>query len=204
MIVIFPAMSWYYLQAGYNYQLDARSELVPYHQLKSEEFNPNGEKYLSFEDLKGSLSIFGILNEGENSDNYFKLMEKLCLQFDDEKVFFITINLDTTINYDYTNDCEANIVLTSSERIFADDILKQFKKPKIEQGRNEEGAYELEPVATDWKTYPYLVLVNEELNIINYYDRNNESQIKRLVEHVAMVMPREKQMKPEIYREKEK
>ena len=206
MIIVFPAMSWYYLQAGYNYQLDARSELVPYHQIQSGEFSPKGEKYLSFEDLKGSLSLFGVLSKGEDSDKYFRLMDKLCLQFADEKVFFITMNMDSTADYSSLNDCiaEGNIQVAESERTQVEALIKQFKVPKIEAGRNEEGAYNLGPVANDWKNYPYLVLVDEELNIINYYNRNDENQVKRLVEHVAMVMPREKQMKPEIYREKEK
>ena len=80
---------------------------------------------------------------------------------------------------------------------------------KIPSSRQEDGdmtfKYLLrEDSSGNLADYPYLVLVDTSKTIRNYYRVDIESEVKRMVEHIAMIMPRTPERDIILKREKEK
>jgi len=210
MLIAFPAMSWYYLQAGFNYQLNARQELKDYGEIPFQNGISLQSQTIDNEQLKKNLSVFCFLNTTRDNTAQLALLKKLNRQFADEKVLFLVYDLNGNMEalktkaatYELLND--KKVWLMDADQTNSLAILKGIQKPDFEKGKDTDGNLTLTPIAKGTTDYPYFVLVDTKLQIKNYYDYQNEDQVKRLVEHLAMIMPREKQMKPEIYREKEK
>ena len=93
--------------------------------------------------------------------------------------------------------------LTGDEGKMTDLLTATYKVPIF--GTSEKPEISFDPkVNTLPEDYPYFVLIDNELTIRNYYNINEEASMNRLVEHLAIILPRERREKAEHRPEKEK
>lgn len=200
LIVVFPFISWMYLRAGFNYQKEAWGELQDYGSLSAFTFQAQNGKEISKTQLtnKVVLAAFYSANETQN-ERQIESMKRLHDQFDDrEDVSFALLSTQANkaasqsmLAKHEIDDPNQFYLLSGSDEKVLDLMRKNFKQPNMEKGRGDDKKYELS-VANNLmpKDYPYFVLVDGKGLIRNYYDFRNEEHIKRVVEHLAILMPR--------------
>ena len=203
VLVGFPAISWYYLKSGFEYQKKAFSELMDYGQIPEFAFPAVFGEPLSKTDISDKVAVFGFLQDNTaSSDSLLDLYSRLHDQFHDrDEIQFIFFNLNPEY---YTTEQHNSIATTYelrdsvqihfliAEKMVAKQLATtQFKKPDFSHTLEMGTPIPLNPINADEKLeYPYLVLANNGI-IKNYYDYRKESSVKRLVEHLALLMPRD-------------
>jgi len=219
IMIIFPLLSWFYLKQGLDYQRSTRSELVNYGKLapfglsnlKGQEFN--------LDSLKSQMAVISFIGEND-SDN--KTMLKMQQQLHDQfgksnNLHFLAIPLlKNKATFQYLGDLanEYNLTDPIQHHFLSGKILAirnwlgtEIKVPK-EKVAKEEGGTPLWILEKDHSNeitdYPYFVLVDTSMNIRNYYNYKNYDEVKRMVEHIAIILPQPKQRDAIIQREKEK
>lgn len=214
LLVILPAGSWYYLRSGFSYQKQAWSELKDYGQIPS--FNLTTQEGVPFKqsDLKGKIVVSNFLSiDQEDSAAKMDLVKKMHVQFDDRKdmVFvFYGMNSAEDTAADLKAFAEKNGVTDHQQCIFLngdDSEIRQilqsgFKVPQLDQPKDKDNKYELSSTAVN--DYPYFILSDTSSMIRNYYDYREEAAITRMIEHIAMILPRAPEKDIELRRDKEK
>lgn len=190
-----PLGSYYYLKRGYNYRLAALQALDNDFG-KLPEFTivgPEGEA-ISSSALNGGLVVVNFFPEGDENlkaklgDYLYRLHD----QFDDRnEVAFVTHLRDSAQAEAFLQKYE----LTDKEQCFFVPGGKDFPAKYAHEG------------LPDWKgqtIYPYFLLADSSLTIRNFYDMRQDTSIKRLVEHMAMIIPRKPERDIIFKRETEK
>ena len=79
-----------------------------------------------------------------------------------------------------------------------------YKIPLFDE-RTEDGKIPLKSIPVPIPDeYPYFVLIDSSLMIRNYYNINDQESMDRMVEHLAIILPREKKSKAVLRPPKEK
>lgn len=90
LLVVLPLGSWYYLQTGLNYRLEAINELediAPLADFQLMNYNDTLISSAAFEDQL----VVGHFYTGANEEAYFDLLQRLKAQFDERRdVYFLT------------------------------------------------------------------------------------------------------------------
>lgn len=209
ILIGFPLLSWYYLKIGYNYQMDSRSELKDYGKLPAFNFvNQNGESYTSdsIENVMTVLSFFG--KNGKKNQEMFNIMRKLNTQFGDNRnLELIIVSIESELDspgvlgglfaVNQFDEKQHHFLTTSKEDIqkwIGEGIKIPTKWTEVKDGPDE---ITLEPNKSGTiEEYPYLVLVDNKQTIRNYYHVDQEEEVKRMVEHIALLLPRD--IKPDV------
>lgn len=209
ILIGFPLLSWYYLTTGYNYQMDARSELKDYGKLPSFNFtNHMGGTYTSdsLENTMSVISFFG--KDGKMNQEMFNVMRKLNTQFgDNPNLELLIVSIESAeetpgilaglfaVNQ---FDEKQHHFLTSSNLDLQKWLGEGIKVPtKWEKNENGPADIQLEENKSgEIGDYPFLVLVDKNQTIRNFYHLDQEAEVKRMVEHIAILLPRE--VKPDI------
>ncbi len=202
MLIVLPAGSWYYLQSGFDYQKGARAQLLDYGKLEGDiVLDTDRKNNFTLDDCRGNLSLFSFVNHQDVTTERIDVWNRLFEQFEEtNRAIFVLGELDTLV--DFSNFTESkNCIYTDVSA--SKKILSQLSIPKIEEGRGEDGKFKIEPIV-NMNEYPYYVLVDSTLTIRNYYRVGNEPDLKRLVEHLAIMVPREPSKKPVLIRDSEK
>lgn len=210
VLILMPAGSWYYLQAGLNYQKRLRAELGKYGQLPALDLIKIEDQAKTEEEKlrkpKPQLTVFTFVKEGEEGKKRLELLNSLKDQFEDTRAFTMVIgNLDGKESADLQQTifktCEVCKYFKASD---VPKVLQEtFKYPMIAEGRDSTRRYALKEIDTG-ADYPFIVFVDSENEIRNYYDTRDEAQMKRLVEHLAILLPRDEAETAIIVRETEK
>ena len=202
MLIGLPAGSWYYLQSGLNYQIDARKELQDHGKVTPFSFQSQKGQPLTLEDIEGSFSVATFLNADDKSaqDHYFGILSKLHEQFDQRPDVLFLTHLWSNIADENTllENISREYNLTDEEQIY----LLTSEKEKLEQQAKQ--GYRLLLNNTAFAKNHYVALVDTVGTIVNYYDFNEQDEVRRLVEHIAMLIPKEIIKKPEVRVEAEK
>ncbi len=218
MLVVFPAGSWFYLQSGLDYQRGARAELRDYGQLKDFQFTNQKGKTFNADELKGKISVVALVPETEPEQfNIINNVNKLNLQFQKRKEIQFLLHLFSkekldpialksfAEKHDITDDFHCKILNGAPEEI--QTIFRTYYKWPTKSNVEDlaetwqvDGSFPIEKT----NEYPYFVLLDTLGTIRNYYDARNGTAIKRLVEHLAIIMPKEKEEKAYLKRETEK
>ena len=209
ILIGFPLLSWYYLTTGYNYQMDARSELKDYGKLPPFNFtNQNGGIYAldSLENTMSVISFFG--SDGKMNQEMFNVMKKLNTQFGDNpnlELLIVTIESQQDSPGVLSGlfavnqfDAKQHHLLTSSNPDIQKWIGEGIKIPtKLAAKENAPAEIQLEENKSgNIEDYPFFILVDKKQMIRNFYHVDKEEEIKRMVEHIAILLPRE--VKPDI------
>jgi len=214
LLVILPAGSYYYLNKGYNYQIDSLKALMDYGQVPNFQFQTR-TKTLTQDDLKGKISLLAFLgSDPAINQSLLEHTTALHKQFDEQNdLKFLFYEIDSKAPaVESLSDQLTSLQISDPDQIFilnGDPAMMQgFLKNGIKvpaATHHETGAeiqFQSEGGSVD--TYPFLVLADTSLTIRNYYDTQNAPEIARLVEHLAFTIPRKPRADIELRREKEK
>lgn len=194
----FPAVSYYYLIKGADYRRQALGELGKYGTMPDLRQMPPAYGELPA-DLNGRMYVVGWIDDAHSEVRtaYGETLERLHLQFDgSDRLRFATIaasNLDSAavayfISRFKLDDPDQVSVLRADEQGFA-SVGRAFALPL--EGNALPG------------TRPLAALVDTSLTIRGYYDLGDEAQTRRLVEHIAMILPLPKERDIVLERDKE-
>jgi hypothetical protein len=154
--------------------------------------------------LQGKLTIAGFLKvsgasagiEADFGENLRKLHE----QFDERRdvIFLLHITGDSTA-VRHIGDFAERYGLADEEQVFfvtggrpdLETLARQGYRLPFKEGES--------PAQN-----PYLVFAETSLTIRRYYDVRRIEEVRRLVEQIAILLPREKEPEPELRREREK
>ena len=193
LLIVLPLGSWLYLKKGFNYQKEALAELKDYGQLPMFFAKDNFSRPLGTDQLKNKLTLINYFSNTPQSNDRLKTMLSLHEQFDDrEGVVFLNIGLNPSAQLD------SQIPLVDSNQFFVLNtsgeqplfLGKEIGYPLFE-GYTPGDSLSMNPVTPeDLKDYPFLVLIDIKGRIRNFYPYENKERIKRIVEHIALTMPR--------------
>lgn len=205
IVAICPAASWYYLQKGLDYQKEARKEIIVKEQINVEDFVSTLLTHDStLLDNKLRIIFFNDNTEDENSDQ--SLIDKLVDQFEDSKgvlvLEFIKNNVGEPVTHKIVNDAyiRLNIDQAEYENIVSDKIgqpVFETKNDRLVIKEVQKGRALREDASS------FAILIDHENGLRNFYKTKDEARIKRLVEHIAILIPRVDIEKAELIREKE-
>jgi hypothetical protein len=90
LLVVLPLGSWYYLQTGLNYRIQAINELKDIAPVAEFELINYNDTLVSSGQFSDQL-VVGHFYTGANQDTYFDLLQRLKEQFDERRdVYFLT------------------------------------------------------------------------------------------------------------------
>jgi hypothetical protein len=197
-LVGMPLVSYIYLKKGYDYQLEALSDLRKTHRLTD-----HSQLRLLYgtqpeEDLFGNMYILGLLPNLANPSfpRYGEVLTDLHEQFDlPENIQFWTVfeNKDSTFAANYqtshqmAKDTNQLLYWTVAEQDY-ESFVAQLGL--LEQEKN-------------FLPNGLLVLVDDSLYVRRAYQLDKEADVKQLVERIAILLPERKKPKPEVKRKEE-
>lgn len=188
MLILMPAISWYYLKKGEKYQVEMRAQLKDYGKLPGFKL----PQVLSADtvhsaDLHNKVVIVKTLDEQEleQSGDLLFALGSLHTQFDERNdvVFLLHSNiadsskLGTFLRKNKLADPQQILITTANPR-----VIQAYAFPKAGM------AAILDTMGT----------------IRRYYNYRDGNEVRRLTEHVTVLMHRDKKNDPYLNREKEK
>lgn len=216
ILIGFPLLSWYYLKIGYNYQMEARAELKEYGKLPAFNFSSHKGGIYTSDSLKNTLSVISFFGkDGKMNQEMFNVMRKLNTQFgDNPNLELLIVSIESQVEslevldglYAINQfDEKQHHFLTGPNSDIQKWIGEEIKVPakwtekekaptEITLEVNKSGSIE---------EYPYFILVDNEQMIRNFYHIDNTEEVKRMVEHIALLLPREQKPDIEIKEKKE-
>ena len=215
-LIVMPLGSWYFLNKGYNYYDKAIKELQDYGPMPDFQLMSQTGKQLTKKDIEGKMAVVAFVRP-EDTENA-KMMEYLGLvhkQFDKRSDLVLLIHLQTNEAQSVeameaiakrcglTDDRQC-FFLTGSSQTMQNLLSKSYQVPDLNSKTEEQVKYSLREANASEMDYPYLVLTDIGQHICNYYDANDKSSVNRMVEHIALKLPKDKEDDPELKREKEK
>lgn len=205
MLIVLPAGSWYYLQSGFDYQKQARAELLDYGKIPANTklLSTEGQE-LTLSDSKHQLSIFSFVSKDKLNNERVENWKKLYEQFEETgRAKFFLGALDTLVDFSTFEQLprNENCVYLNAEN--SKKIIAHLEEPQLKTERINGGKYQTQKI-NDWTNYNYTAIVDTTFTIRNYYQIDEMESLKRMVEHLAILVPREKSKKPVLIREKEK
>lgn len=189
-LVVLPGGSWYYLKSGLDYRRAVLKDLSDYGPVPGATFASQNSELVAA--LPGKVLVSAFVPDANSSaaDQQGALLKKLHDQFDErEEVLFLAHLADSTSGfaqkYQLTDTAQCFFVLHSREDLLA-AAEKEYKLPT--------GA---DPAS-------WIVLSDIQGNMRRQYDVSQPEEVKRLVEHIAMLMPVAKREKVMVRRDAEK
>ncbi len=205
ILLVLPLGSWYYLSSGLNYQRSARAELKDYGKVPVFNFADQNGNIITQDSLKDRLVLASFFRSNSTANKArFDVLKALHEQFDDRQmVWFIqyllprndgqNVDSKTFMKENEFRDLGQIFYLQGEGQQVMEVLSKGYKMPVAGLAKNEEGMISFEPnFPNSLEDYPYLVLIGKKGIVHSYCDYRDKAQVKRLVEHMALAMPREK------------
>jgi cytochrome oxidase Cu insertion factor (SCO1/SenC/PrrC family) len=202
ILIGFPLLSWYYLKIGYNYQMAARAELKEYGELPAFNFSSHTSGVYSSDSLKNTMSVISFFGkDGKMNQDMFNVMRKLNTQFGDNRnLELVIVSIESEL--DSPNvlgglfavnqfDEQQHHFLTSSNVDVQKWIGEEIKVP-TKWTKQEDAPTEITLEANksgSIEEYPFFVLVDKNQMIRNFYHIDKVEEVKRMVEHIALLLP---------------
>lgn len=204
LLIVFPATSWYYLNSGLKYRRSAMAELKDYGTFPSEDWDLADGSQLSGAFLKKKMLLAHLMpdaNRPELVKRYGETLQRLHDQFEErEELVFLTLLYGDSqtsgsrleqFATDYELDQQKQQFFVQLGASEYEDMQRGILEPKAIEGAVEE------PSA-------FLLLTDTTATVRRYYDVRLDSDIKRLVEHIALLLPFKKDRELIFKREAEK
>lgn len=196
-LVVLPFGSWYYLKNGMDYRVTTMAELHHLGKVSSATYTTFEGQSLVDSFFRDKILIANILDlKNEALSKLFgETLEKLHEQFDERKdVIFLLHLADTTTTAAEVNNFADNYKLNDDTQLFFIQMDVKIPVSIIEQN------YYLPHDAA----FPYFSLIDTKGEVRRYYDVRKMEEIKKLVEHTALLVPLEKNKEITFKREQEK
>jgi hypothetical protein len=189
MLIVMPALSWYYLKKGEQYQVKMRAELKDYGKLPSftlpKLLDTNSINLAT--DLINKVVIAKVVdaNELEQGDDLRFALGSLHTQFDERND--IVFLLHTAIK----DSARVGAFLRQNKMSDPTQVVVTGSDSKLVQ------AYHFPK--------PGMMAIVDTAGVIRrYYNYRDGNEVRRLTEHVTVLMHRDKNNDPYLNREKEK
>jgi hypothetical protein len=205
IIVICPAASWVYLQKGLNYQKEARKEIVVKQTLDVAKFIPEHIKEDSSL-LDNRLRVILFDKNVSPNEAREELKRKLKDQFESSQGVFVLEFVKSKTNLSLVNERHGEMHLR--KELSKDDYDKMISS-RIGQPvfKDMDGKLLLDQLNKNQplqeNSSNFAILVDHQNGLRNFYDTTNPDRVKKLVEHMAILIPRKDIEKAELIREKE-
>ncbi|MCP3930049.1 MAG: hypothetical protein GY705_13225 [Bacteroidetes bacterium] len=199
LLVVLPGGSWFYLRSGLNYHLDSLEALQDFGKpAEASIVAQNGEPFSS-DWLLEKISLIGRW-EPEMESTFPEVLlrlKKLQRQFDERKdVLFLLYNADadssTTADFAKRNglDDGKQILFLSGDEVEIKKFAESVFHSALTDGKN-------------WKNHSFFAFVDVEGTVRNCYDMQDAEEVKKFIEHIALLLPREAEKDIIFEREKE-
>ncbi len=184
ILVVFPAVSWYWLSQGLDYRKTAKAELKDLGPLPDFTWRNYTGKTLNKADLKGAFVITGIydLAQPELSGHFGREFSRLHDQFDDRKdvLFLSVVGQDSTLLPAFLKEYELS------------DTTQCYFFPTAEEAMKKLAETGFRMPALDGAASPYIAFADTSSVIRSYYDVRDNGQLKRMVQHISLLLPMSK------------
>jgi len=214
-IVFMPLGSWYYLQSGFDYHEDLMSELKDYGKIPEFDLLTQNNTRFVNSDLQGKMTIANFYDDDSPSTAIsMDYTRRILGQFKSQKdLIFLFHSLSPAVQNDslLKTFAKKEDLLDKRAYFLSGDkdqmtrlLTSSYKIPLLDE-RKEDGSISFKSNVNELpEEYPYFVLIDTSLTIRNYYNISDEASMNRLVEHLAIILPREKKSKAEHRPQKEK
>jgi hypothetical protein len=178
ILFLLPFVSWYYLKSGLNWRKQAQEIMNGTKPFPAGSFKTAGGKALSTEDLEDYVSIISFLPCGEDQASVDVLREIYSQFKGTNKAYYILLD-SCGIQRDSLADDEMKnwFVLPCNDSTDLCEVMK-----------------------ADWPAGKTFALVDRNKVIRSYYAIQTRDEKRTLVEHMALLLPRERQEKVELKR----
>lgn len=188
-LVLLPLGSYYYLKKGYDYRLAALNELKnDYGTIPTFDLVDTDSQQISTTALKVNLVLLNIFPAAypELQKTLGETLVKLHDQFDDRNdlqfIFQVPSEQSPSISqlqayqeqYEFADPGQCHLLATPTTTIAA---LNRDSLPRWQLN----------------DSYPYFFLTDTTLTIRHYYDYSKLEDVKKLVEHIAIMLPRQEE-----------
>lgn len=176
ILFLFPFVSWYYLQRGLDWRKEAQEVMKGKEPFPAGEWKDHAGNMISTEQLEGKVTLVTFLN-CDQMDEKKILLDELYEQFKETgKAHFII--LDT---------CQTNM--------FSDPLRKDWIVLSCSDSMNL-----CDLLSENWPAEKSHALVDRDKHIRSYYASSTEEEKRILLEHMALLLPRERSEKVELKR----
>lgn len=205
IIVACPAASWIYLQKGLDYQKDSRKEIVVNHSIDVSKLIP--EHITTDSSLLDNRLRIVLFDKNEGADAAREeLKKKLIDQFESSQgVFlleFVKSNTDQALSNEVLSEMHVRKELTT--RDYENLISNRIGQPVF---KDMDGKIILDQLTKDESLKEncesYAILIDHHDGLRNFYDTTDPARVKKMVEHMAILIPRRDIEKAELIRERE-
>jgi hypothetical protein len=194
LLVILPFGSWYYLKDGLDYRVTTMGELKKYGTLPEFTYPTFVNTSIAAADLKDKVVVANVLDlqDEQWSRTFGSILEKLHDQFNERKDVLFLIHVTDTSKTNVDN---------FAKQYQLDDYAQCYFIPTDPSALAAvQSNYHL---AVD-SLYSNFTLIDTKQMVRKHYNAQDEAQVKRLVEHMALLLPLQKREEPTIKREREK
>lgn len=215
MLIGLPLGSWFYLKKGFDYQKNLMDELKNYGKMPDFKLLTQNGDSLSRDELKGKVIVADFyVKDSQSAEKTMDYLRKFSEQFhDQEGLVFLSHQLSPLgasasglkeQSQQESLDNDLNYFLSGSKKEMLSILSIGYKVPVLKQ-KQDNGMIPLKSNINQLpREYPYFVLVDTSLAIRNYYDINDAASVEKLVQHLAISIPREKKEKPVLVIDEEK
>ena len=170
MLIVLPAVSWYYLQSGLTWRRATMNELKNLGSVKDVSLTQNGKQDYRFADFKTSSFVICKLNCTGNEE--LMRYQKLVDQFDERgDVHFIIMG-----------DCTSNLRIENFKNTV---LIADCKSDQNLCNQINESIFQTDNSGE-------IAFIDGDMNIRRFYNTNDLEEWQILVEHVSMMLPDER------------
>lgn len=188
LLVVFPVMSYIYMKAGFDYQVDARGEWQELGQLPDFPEQTIFGDTLTGKDLSKQVRLISYFDPSDEavlttSGKYFP---EIYQQFEEVDWFCM------------------ELMVPQSKKQSLEGFLdeKKWKDPQqvffYATGASREQVNQQLHITNEMRSAPNVVALADTSGMVRqYYDLTDGKQFVRLIEHIAMMRPQEEDERPE-------
>ncbi len=186
VLLFLPVGSWYYLREGFSYRKDVLKEMKPIEALPEISFlDLEGVQYVA-DSFQNKISIFTFLDSKKNDVATLNQISKVHEQFmerEDVRVFTFFSENDSSIVSDFSKKRPKRWIFASKNE------ANNISALRSSCGNTEDSRF---------------ILLDMVKKRYNNYDITKADEYKKLVAHIAVLLPLKKEAKPKLEREVEK
>ncbi len=182
LLVVFPAGSWFYLKSGFEYQKEAISELQDLGKVPSFQLTSQSGELLSHDKVNGKLLIVQFCDAQKGED----------LAYATERI--------RALNDNFSDRKEDILFLTHVDNAPQSELMALAEKCGVKDHKQwwflTAAPAVLENIAKGYaisdpeKRHSTITIVDNASIIRNHYQIDKNEDMRRLVEHIALVLPR--------------
>ncbi|MBK9981546.1 MAG: hypothetical protein IPP15_03830 [Saprospiraceae bacterium] len=182
MLFLLPFVSWYYLQSGLNWRKQAQAIMSGTQPFPSGEWKDRTSRLFSTDDLAEHVSIVTLVS-CENEKSISSTLDSLYRQFKETK----------KANFIILNTCKEK-----------PELLSDTTRTDWYVFNCGDSTTLCDLVLANWPSGKTHALIDRNKVIRAYYDEVTKDEKKMLLEHMALLLPRERSDHIELKRGSEK